>query len=446
MPGINQVRRKSRAVLRKSGLAPSGPVYGRLVDAGRSLPIPPAARVAVSTAVLRRPWKVPVRFDQLLVGAQGGWTAREFADRTDDLLWPSTPFLDGPHVALLRLAGEEPGLTDEQILDSDYGRLGLRCIKAGGNYFGGTDEAGVLAAARAFIARYRGEAVPAGADEPAEDKALRPQQSGPQDPVLVAPVRGSDRYQILDGHHRLAIAAMSGADGADVVAKWLPVTTPLQDLLLKMSWLDGTHELYQPIDAPELASGWTTVRQCTDRLTKMDAFLGERGIGGGRYLDVASCYGWFVARMAERGFDAGGIERDPLAVPLGRAVYGLPDGAVATGDCVEFLGGHEPARWDVVSCFSLLHHFVLGRGSVSAEELIRLLDRATGRVLFFDTGQDNEAWFAESLRGWDPPRVERFLRENTGFDEIVDLGPDEDARPPYEDNYSRHLFACVRTA
>ncbi|TDE28938.1 hypothetical protein E1289_21215 [Actinomadura sp. 6K520] len=439
MPGIQQVRRKSRAVLRKSGLAPSGPVYGRLVDAGRSLPIPAAARVAVSTAVLRRPWKVPVRFDQLLVGAQGGWTAREFADRTDDLLWPSTPFLDGPHVALLRLADEVPELSDGQILDSPYGQLGLRCIKAGGNYFGGTDEAGVLAAARAFVARYRGEAEPAGAQP-------RPQQSGPQDPVLVAPVRGSDQYQILDGHHRLAIAAMSGADGASVVAKWLPVTTPLQDLLLRMSWLDGTHELYQPIDAPELRPGWTTVRQCTDRLAKMDAFLEKRGITGGRYLDVASCYGWFVARMAERGFAAEGIERDPLAVPLGRAVYGLPDGVIATGDCVEFLGGHDPARWDVVSCFSLLHHFVLGRGSVSAEELIRLLDRATGRVLFFDTGQDNEAWFAESLRGWDPPRVERFLRENTGFDEIVDLGPDEDARPPYEDNYARHLFACLRTA
>lgn len=438
MPGIDQVRRKSRAVLRKSGLAPSGPVYGRLVDAGRSLPIPTAARVAVSTAVLRRPWKVPVRFDRLLGGAQGGWTAREFADRTGDLLWPSTPFLDGPHVGLLRLADEHADLSDEQILESAYGRLGLRCIGAGGNYFGGTDEAGVLAAARAFVARYRGEEVPGA--------AARPQQSGPQDPVLVAPVRGSDRFQILDGHHRLAIAAMSGADGTSVVAKWLPVTTPLQDLLLKMSWLDGTHELYQPITAPELESGWTTVRQCTDRLAKMDAFLAERGVSGGRYLDVASCYGWFVSQLAQRGFEAEGIERDPLAVPLGRAVYGLPDGVISTGDAVEFLGGHDEGHWDVVSCFSLLHHFVLGRGSVSAEELIKLLDRATGRVLFFDTGQDNEKWFAESLRGWDPARVERFLRENTGFDEIVDLGPDEDARPPYEDNYRRHLFACVRAA
>ncbi|MFI6518301.1 ParB N-terminal domain-containing protein [Spirillospora sp. NPDC050679] len=434
---IDQIRRRSRSALRKTGLAPSGPVYGRLVDAGRSLPIPVGARVAVSSTVLRRPWRVPVRLDRMLVGAQGGWTAREFAERTGDLLWPSTPFLEGPHVALLKLADEKGELSDEELLETPYVRLGLRCIEAGGDYFGATTEAGVVRAARVFIGRYRGEQAP--------DGPLRPQQSGAADPVLVAPVRGSDRYQILDGHHRLAIAAMSGATGAHVVAKWLPVTTPLQDLLLKMSWLDGTHELYQPIDAPELRDSWTTVRKCTDRLDKMTAFLAERGVDGG-YLDVASCYGWFVSRMGEAGFDAEGIERDPLAVPLGRAVYGLPEGAISTGDAVEFLRGRPARAWDVVSCFSLLHHFVLGRGSVDEVELIKLLDRATARVLFFDTGQDNETWFAESLRGWSPERIAAFLREHTSFDEIVDLGPDEDAVPPYQDNYRRHLFACVRTS
>ncbi len=180
-------------------------------------PIPAAARVAVSTAVLRRPWKVPVRFDQLLVGAQGGWTAREFADRTGDLLWPSTLFLDGPHVALLRLADERPDLSDDDILESATGGSGCAASRRAAT----TSAAPTRPASsrrRAFIARYRGEEVPGGTP--------RPQQSGPQDPVLVAPVRGSEQYQILDGHHRLAIAAMGGADGANVVAKWLPVTTP----------------------------------------------------------------------------------------------------------------------------------------------------------------------------------------------------------------------------
>jgi hypothetical protein len=438
----DQVRRKSRTALRKAGLAPSGPVYGRIVDTGRALPVPAKARVVISTAVLRRPWRISVPMDRLLVGAQGGWTARGFAERTGDLLWPSTPLLDGPHVALLRQAADgEP--TDEELLESPYGTLGRRCIAAGGDYFGATDDAGVVASARAFIERSRDTAT---ADGPAPVPGeRRPQQSGSLDPVLVAPVRHSSYYQVLDGHHRLALAAHRGETTARVVAKWVPVTTPLQDLLLKMSWLDGTKELYQPIDAPELREEWTTVRGCVDRRDKMLGFLDERGLGGsGTYLDVASCYGWFVDQLGRAGFQAGGMERDPLAVPLGEAVYGLPDGVIRTGDCVELLRT-AGRTWDVVSCFSLLHHFVLGRGSVGPEELIKLLDDATGRVLFFDTGQDNEAWFQSSLRGWNPERVAGFLREHTSFDEIVDLGPDEDARAPYADNYGRHLFACVRS-
>lgn len=443
MPMVfDQVRRRSRTAMRKAGLAPSGPVYGRLVDAGRALPISPKARVAVSTAMLRRPWHISVPFDRLLVGAQGGWTAREFAERTDDLMWTSTRLLDGPHVGLLRMAdarresgGEHAELTDGEILASDYGRMARRCIAAGGRYFGATDDPGVIAAGRDFIARYRGAG---------ETGTRRPEQSGRLDPVLVAPVRGSGYYQVLDGHHRLAIAVMRGAGHARVIAKWLPVTTLLQDLLVRMSWLDGTHELYQPVAAPELEKGWTTVRRCTDRLDKMTGFLAERGIGSpSSYLDVASCYGWFVSRMGEAGFEAHGMELDPLAVPLGQAAYGLPAGAISVGDAVELLKSRE-RTYDVVSCFSLLHHFVLGRGAVSAEDLLKLLDEATGRVLFLDTGQENEGWFQTSLKGWNPATIKDFLERNGTFDEVVDLGPDEDAQPPYEDHYRRHLFACVR--
>jgi hypothetical protein len=27
---------------------------------------------------------------------------------------------------------------------------------------------------------------------------------------------------------------------------------------------------------------------------------------------------------------------------------------------------------------------------------------------------------------------------------VIDLGPDQDDVPPYEENYGRHLFACIR--
>ncbi len=423
--GSRGATRRARQALKSTGLTPSGPVYGRLVDTARSVPIPPKARVVLSTAVLRRPGRVSVPVDRLLLGAQGGWTAREFADRTGDLLWPSTKLVDGPHVALLR----DPPTSDEEILASPYGRLARRCVDAGGTYFGAADDAGIVAVARAFLSGESGE--------------RRPEQSGRLDPILVAPVRGSDQYQVLDGHHRLARAVVAGETTVEVVTKWMPVTTPLQDLLLRMSWLDGSKELYQPIEAPELAQSWTTVRRCTDRLEKMRAVVAERGLTGS-YLDVASCYGWFVSEMGKGGFDAHGLERDPLAVPLGRAVYGLEEGRITTGDAVELLSGSE-RTYDVVSCFSLLHHFVLGRGSVRPEELVKLLDGATGSVLFIDTGQENEEWFRTSLAGWNPTKIAEFLREHTSFDEIVDLGPDDDAHPPYAANYGRHLFACLRT-
>lgn len=433
---LDQVRRRSRQALRKAGVTPSGPVYGRLVDAGRSVPLPPKARVILSTAVLRRPWRTTVPMDRLLVGAQGGWTAREFAERTGDLLWPSTPFLDGPHVRLLELADERGELPDAELLGTPYLKLGQACVAAGGDYFGAVDEAGLLAGARAFIARYRGTPAP---------RSRRPAQSGAGDPVLVAPVRGSRYYQILDGHHRLAIAARRGATAHPVVVKWIPVTTPLQDHLGAMSWLEGEKYLYQPIDAPEVRDSWPLVRQCTDRLDKMRDLLAARGITPpASYLDVACCYGWFVGRLAREGFDASGIERDPLAGPLGRAVYGLPADAVAIGDAVEFLRGAE-RTWDVVSCFSLLHHFVLGRGPTGPQELVRLLGQVTGQVLFLDTGQEHEEWFRTSLRGWDTARIAAFLREHGGFDEIIDLGPDDDDQPPFAGNYGRHLFACLRT-
>ncbi|MGW0228640.1 hypothetical protein ACWDWO_10035 [Actinopolymorpha singaporensis] len=468
------------------------------VNALRRLPLPQGARVALSTLVLRRPGLARVPLDRLLLGIQDGVPAAPYAAEFDDLLWASTPITRGPHADLLRLAAEHGELTDEAILASPYAEHARRCLLLTGRYFWATDERGVVEVARSFLARAAAAGPPGGVPSPiavgtavgtavagaaGPDRAtgtvqttgatngptkgpgtgpatastpdsggelVRAGQSGPSDPILVAPIRDSDCFQVLDGHHRLALLAHRGAESASVKVKRVAVTTPLQDLLGQMSWIGGKKELYQPIDAPELQRSWTTVRRCTDRLSMMERRLATEGIDGPghSYLDVACCYGWFVHRMEERGFAAEGIERDPLAPRLAAGVYGLDPARITVGDAVEFLRAARDAgrKWDVVSCFSLLHHFVLGRASVSAEELAGLLDSVTGRVLFLDTGQEHEAWFARSLRGWDTEHVHRFLTTHTSFDRVVDLGPDEDAVAPYADNYGRHLFAGIRSA
>ncbi|WP_157181038.1 polysaccharide biosynthesis C-terminal domain-containing protein [Actinopolymorpha alba] len=441
-----KVRRLARVVVVKS--------VARL----RRLPLPHRLRVALSTLLLRKPGLTEVPLDRLLLGAQDGVPVADYAREFDDLLWASTPVPHGPHAALLRLAAgsADTGPTSEAILESAYGAHARRCVRLTGRYFWASDDAGIVEVARTFLAR--GNEVRANEVRTNEVRAnggapRRPDQRNGQstasDPVLVAPIRDSDCFQVLDGHHRLAILAHRGAPSAKVKVKRVPVTTPLQDLLGQMSWIGGKKELYQPLDAPELQRGWTTVRRCTDRMELMNRQLATLGIerAGHSYLDVASCYGWFVRQFARRGFAAEGVERDPLAPRLGAAVYGLDPQRISVGDAVEFLRNAQDTghRWDVVSCFSLLHHFVLGRGSTTAEELARLLDGVSARVLFLDTGQDHEAWFARSLAGWNAQHIGNFLRCHTTFDEIIDLGPDQDAIPPYADNYGRHLFACVRT-
>lgn len=427
-PGLGRVVRRLTATAR--------PLAGGARIAARHLPL--GWRVRLSKMFLRRPWKTQVRLDRVLLGSQAGLTAAEFADAIGDLRWASTPVTDGPHAQLFHLADERrhDELTVAEILSSPYGSMARRCINVRGQYFDAHDDAGIVRMARNAIAFHQGEGV---------DRSVA-FGSRAAEPMLLAPIAGSSYLQVLDGHHRLASAGVRGEQTVLATVKWRAVTTPLQRHLARMSWIGGTKELYQPVPAPELAESWTLVRRCDDRLTKMRDVLRSEGItskSGSTYLDVASCYGWFVARLGGEGFAAQGIERDPLAVPLGQAVYGLAPGAIVTGDCETFLA-NAPVRWDVVSCFSLLHHFVLGRGAISPEELLRRLDKVTGRVLFLDTGQEHERWFRSSLEGWDVEHVAKTLRAHTTFDRIVDLGPDDDARPPYHENYGRTLFAGIR--
>lgn len=402
-------------------------------------------RVPLPTGVRRwgyqtLPWRsgtLEVPIERILLGGQNRLDAREFAVAAEDPLWASTRLVDGPHVRFLLEHGDRSP-SDAEILATDYAQLARRCISLSGQFFSAQDDAGIVAVARRFLGHARGDL---------DDPVRLPHQSAPGDPVRLAPIRASDCFQVVDGHHRIAAAWVRGQRVVAARVKRVPVRTPLQEVLDAMSWIGGERELYQPIDAPELKRSWATVRRCTDRLTLMQAVLAylELTPEETSYLDVACCYGWFVARLGELGFRAEGVERDPLGQQVAAMAYGVPTERVVVGDAVDFLRA-TTRRWDVVSCFSLLHHFVLGRGSADAAELVRLLDRVTGRVLFLDTGQEHEAWFARSLAGWDAARVAQFLTEHGSFDRVIDLGPDQDAVGPYAQNYGRHLFACVKDA
>lgn len=396
----------------------------------------------LKTSCVRQALKMqlkPIRVDACLLGGDSGISASRFARMIGDIRRPSRPISEWPHVKLLRQydsIGEriwEPVVFEQ----TEYYQNAALNIEIFGNYHGAVNPDQIHWGARRFVDGYRGmrETLPLQEGENYERDS---------EELAVRPVRDSACYQVSQGHHRLAVAYMQGVREISGLILKPPVTTPVQDLLLDVLWLKGRRELYQPIDSPEV-TGWVLVRRCSDRLAKMTEFLRAEGLMppvSSSYLDVACSYGWFVSEMQKAGFQAEGLERDPLAISVGKVMYGLKPEDFHRADSVTFLRAlHD--KYDVLSCFSLAHHFILNRMNASAEELLGLLDSATRRVMFFDMGQSHE-YPGEKLAGWNPDRIHHWLEANTTFTRIVRLGEDEDAVPPNQNSFGRMLFACVR--
>jgi hypothetical protein len=377
---------------------------------------------------------IPV--SNLLMGGEQGGTGSAFARLTGDLLRPSTPITRGPHVEFLRTYADigDEIFRPERFAQTKYCANALRCIKVFGRYFGANTIDGLIERARRFARMLDGEQV--GGSSGHESPEGRP--------VRVRRIRFSDCYEVIDGNHRLAIAAFKGAEKYScAILPVEPLPTPIQQMVMDSSWTEGFCILYQPIDLPEFR-GWAIVRGCADRLEMMKAYLTEHGVLGGSYLDVCSSYGWFVHQMSKQGFEARGVDRDAAAVAVGALVYGLDPSLVTVDDIVDFLSSKDQP-YDVVSCFSILHHFALGKGSISPVDFIRLVDAVTGNVLFFDTGEAHEGWFKETLKEWTAEYIADWLREHTSFDSIQVLGTDQDGKGKHRGQYGRHLFACRRS-
>ena len=391
-----------------------------------------------------QPVKRVVPLDRLLCGGEHSLPAAPYSRHTGDFLRPSTPISQSPHALFL----EEYKRIGEEIFQAEvfrqtaYFANAVKCMNAIGQYFDCTREDQVVEIARGFVNRFKGK------EESNNGGKRAPEFSDADAPVQVRPIEFSDCYEVIDGNHRLAIACARGEESYSVLVKFPAVRTPLQQLLNDYAWcaMRGELEIYQPVESPELGVHWSRIRRCDDRFEMAAKFLQEHREAlpeRPTYLDIACSYGWFVRAFGESGFDAHGVEIDWAAIEIGRRVYGLKEEQVTRSEAVRFLESNSGA-FDVVSCFSLLHHFILNRASISAEEMLKMIDRATKKILFFDMGQEHEEWFKESLKGWNADRIEQWLKENSTFTRIYRLGTDRDNVPPFAANYARTMFACMR--
>jgi SAM-dependent methyltransferase len=376
-----------------------------------------------------------IELGKLLMGGEAGYSSASYARITGDLLRPSRPIAESPHVELLKAyrASGEDVFSPERFETTSYYKNAAMCIELYGHYFDAKNPKDIAKKARNFCDVLHGK----GSDK------YEAGVNGTTSSVIVRHIASSDCYEIVKGQHRLAIASVKEVGTYEcLVQPCVPVFTPIQQMIMDSNWTMGRPEVYQPIAAPEVAR-WPAVRKCSDRAEMMAKWLAEKGVRSGSYLDICCSYGWFVAEMRRRGFQAFGIDRDTAALSVGRLAYGLDDTANQITDVTTFLDKKE-TRYDLVSCFSILHHFVRGHMRRSAAEFIRKVDAATGKVLFLDTGECHEDGFKEILAGWDAEFITKWLKQHTTFSRIEILGTDSDNVSPYEKQYQRHLFACSR--
>ncbi len=141
-----------------------------------------------------------ITLDKVLLGDENGVSAAALARVTGNLLRASQSIEQFPHTQLLRQYQEigdrlfEPAVLEQ----TPYFKNGAECVDLMGHYFEAWSENDVANVVRRFIASFSG-------GDPA---AYAPQegQSGPGMPIHVRPIEFSDCYQVIDGHHRLALA------------------------------------------------------------------------------------------------------------------------------------------------------------------------------------------------------------------------------------------------
>jgi SAM-dependent methyltransferase len=370
-----------------------------------------------------------LRLGKLLVGGLNRRSAATHARLTGDLRRPSTAIADSAYVQFLKTYRQigDAIFQPDQFAATSYVSQALQGVELYGRYCSHVDADGITQKARRFARMLDGEYLSA------HDK--HESRAGAAE---VRRIKFSDCYEVVDGHHRLALAVMRGLD--KYPCSILPTEgalTPLQQLVMDSVWMFGKRRLCQPISAPEL-QGWPVERRCVDRLEMITAWLARRGISSGSFLDLGSSYGWFISEMSKRGFQALGIERDAAVATVGQLAYGIEQSANTVLDACTFLPSFR-RQYDVVCCLSILHHFLLGDESIPAAEFIKFVDSITKSVLFLDTEECPEGRVDHPLNGWNSQFILTWLRDHTSFSSIEILGVDRD-------RHGRRLFVCSRAA
>jgi SAM-dependent methyltransferase len=355
------------------------------------------------------PRRIPV--SRLLMGSHAGLDSSGFANAFGTLRFGSMPMDQSPHVELLRLAyRSDRRLSDEEIKTTAYFQFARHLADTWGNYFGAESDDEIIGITRNFVSWSQGM-----------EKRMTGNSGSPtNERVLVAKVQGSSTYQVLDGHHRLAVAIARGDRSVKVHRTWLSTETALQWRLFERGLGSRrARALDQPVAAREL-SDWTVAQNCADRLVRIQRLV-DRDPGDTAtrpsFLDVGCGYGWYLGELKRLGWRVRGVDRDRLASEIATAFYDLGEDEIVVGEwapAVESL--HE--TFDVVACLRLGAALRTCDSDGAAMRMLRALDQRTGRALVVDARCSSGAGaVTSSAEG-----LTALVLRSTSFSKVEELG------------------------
>ena len=385
-----------------------------------------------------------IDLSRTLIGGDGFYKDLSWREITSDMPEVSRLLADSLHVKFLeqyQTMGER--LFERKNLEqTQYFQSERRWARLTGRYFGQQTDEGLYADARAFVTLY--ERIKNGDWTEVSFSSNRHHSPSGTLPV-VRPTLTPGTVQIVEGHHRLAIAWVLEQRKARVRVV-APKPTELQSLVLRVAETGGQRRLCQPIDRPEFDSSWELWPPCTDRLAMILNFLAENGAGLER-LSVANlgcAYGWFVAALSERGYQTIGVDPDPAALKIGRLAYGVAVNQFVQSDLHGFVANCQ-RTFDVVLLSGGLYDSAQKSDSRTLAELLQRVDSITGRYLFLDTAQTYERWWRRAFPDWNEEALLRFLQQNTSFSQVVRLGSEAKKNPSGDARVAGTLLACTRS-
>jgi hypothetical protein len=202
------------------------------------------------------------------------------------------------------------------------------------------------------------------------------------------------------------------------------------------------HRAYQPISVGKTRSKQAT-RECEDRWSMIRRTIVD--FDAKNLLDLGCAEGFFVRKAGEMGVFSIGIDRDYNRLGLIESAR-MIDKSEYSGFVLSSIDPTLMQRlpqFDVVLCFSVMHHIIRQNSYEHGLEMLRLMRGVTRKAFLFDMGQTNEVsttWATQLPNMGDDPSkwVASFLKDG-GFASCEVIG-ETDA---YRDAIKRYVFRCT---